>query len=92
MAESKGEIISPLQTVVHQQETPTLNTQLCAQDLALLQQLAKPQLPSMQENSSHLLFCDPSWLSVERILRHYTQYQFGRQIRSAALMDTFFAV
>lgn len=91
MAESQGEIIPPLQTVVDQQETPTLNTQLCAIDLALLQQLAKPQLPSMQENSSDLLFCNPSWLSVERILRHYTQYQFGRQIRSAALMDTFFA-
>jgi DNA repair protein RecO (recombination protein O) len=32
-----------------------------------------------------------SWLSVEQILRQYAQYHFGRPIRSAALIDSYFA-
>lgn len=72
-------------------ETLTLNSQLSATELALLQQLTKPQLPQTSENSFHLFCSDPKWLNVERILRHYTQYHFGREIRSAALIDNFFS-
>lgn len=81
---------SGIGSAIEQPETLALNTQLSATELALLQQLSKPQLPQIQENSFHLFFSDPRWLGVERILRQYTQYQFGRQIRSAALIDTFF--
>lgn len=90
-AESQGEIVPPLQTAGSEQEMLTLNNQLSAIELALLQHLPKPQLPFVQENSFHLYFSDPSWRSVERILRQYTEYHFGRQIRSGALMDTYFA-
>ena len=72
-------------------EMLTINSQLSATELALLQQLTKPQLPQTPENSFHLFGSDPRWLNVERILRHYTQYHFGREIRSAALIDNFFS-
>ena len=34
---------------------------------------------------------DYGWLSVEQILRQYAQYQLGRPIRSATLIDSYFA-
>ena len=67
----------------------TSQYQLNATELALLQQLAKPKL-ELQANSLCHQDSYNSWLSVERILRHYTQYHFGRIIRSAALIDNYF--
>lgn len=80
------------QTVVHRQETPVMNTYINATELALLQQLAGAELnqlnTSLLDNS---VSPDTSWQFVEQILRQYTQYHLGRPIRSAALLDSYFA-
>ncbi len=84
-----SEATSPgYQTVVHRQEKLVLNTRLNATELALLQQLAGANLPQQQPLP---LDSNTSWLSVEQILRQYVQYHFGRPIRSAALIDSYFA-
>lgn len=80
------------QTVVHRQETPVMNTYINATELALLQQLAGAELNQL--NTSLLdksVSPDTSWQFVEQILRQYTQYHLGRPIRSAALLDSYFA-
>lgn len=80
------------QTVVHRQETPVLNTRLNATELALLQQLAGADLTQLNAFlPSKPVFLDTSWQLVEQILRQYAQYHFGRPIRSAALIDSYFA-
>lgn len=88
-----AEATSPgYQTVVHRQETPILNTYINATELALLQQLAGAELNQL--NTSLLdqtVSSDTSWQFVEQILRQYTQYHLGRPIRSAALLDSYFA-
>ncbi|MEH2291384.1 DNA repair protein RecO [Nostoc sp.] len=74
------------QTVVmHRQEIPVISSRLGAMELALLQQLSQPEI--MQINGAR----DYDWLSVEQILRQYAQYQLGRPIRSATLIDSYFA-
>ncbi len=78
------------QTVVHRQEKPVLSARLNATELALLQHLAAASLPQLDvalpnQNSN------TSWLFVEQILRQYVQYHFGRPIRSAVLIDNYFA-
>lgn len=65
---------------------PRLNTKLDAAQLAMLQQLAKAELPSLAPEKS-LLDVDAVWIKIERTLRDYAQYQFGLSIRSAALVD-----
>ncbi|MGB7247810.1 MAG: DNA repair protein RecO [Phormidesmis sp.] len=92
---------------------------LSAAELALMQQLSKPDLvmstptvlpttSSTSALSSHLgsqsgtirrtdlasLESGPHlmWRHIEKFLRHYTQYQFERPIRSAALIDTCFTL
>jgi DNA repair protein RecO (recombination protein O) len=72
------------QTIIHRQETPVLSSHLDATELAILQELSQPEI---SENAAR----DSSWLSVEQILRQYAQYHFGRPIRSAALIDSYFA-
>ncbi|MBD2776622.1 DNA repair protein RecO [Iningainema tapete] len=72
------------QTVVHRQEIPVIDRRLNAKELTILQQLSQPEImPDVQS--------DYSWLSVEQILRQYAQYHFGRPIRSATLIDSYFA-
>lgn len=90
VAEAKS---SGYQTVVHRQEKLVLDTRLNATQLALLQQLAGANLPPINTHSSNqpLLDTDTGWLSIEKILRQYVQYHFGRPIRSAALIDSYFA-
>ncbi len=85
---------------------------LSAAELALMQQLSKPELVMTADNAlgspakprsspqsgtiekadlplaeagPHLM-----WQHIEKFLRQYTQYQFDRPIRSAALIDTCF--
>jgi len=77
--------------VMEQQEIPKLDIKLSATELSLLQQLANPNLPQISENSGVNSVQQSRWLSIERILRQYSQYHLGRQIRSAVLMDTYFA-
>ncbi|MBW4643373.1 MAG: DNA repair protein RecO [Goleter apudmare HA4340-LM2] len=73
------------QTVVHQQEIPVISTRLNAVELAILQHLSQPEIMSINAAKND------SWLSVEQILRQYTQYHLGRPIRSATLIDSYFA-
>ncbi len=77
------EKLSGYQTIVHRQEIPVLSKRLNATELAILQQLSQPEI--MQDAASS------GWLSVEQVLRSYAQYHFGRPIRSATLIDSYFA-
>ena len=80
-------------TINHKQERLVLDSRLNAIELDLLQQLAGADLPQNKCLSNQPFSCntDDSWLNVEKILRQYVQYHFGRPIRSAALIDSYFA-
>ncbi|NEU78853.1 DNA repair protein RecO [Nostoc sp. UIC 10630] len=71
--------------VVHRQEIPLISSRLGAMELALLQHLSQPEIMQIDGARDH------NWLSVEQILRQYAQYQLGRPIRSATLIDSYFA-
>ncbi|MEH2071026.1 MAG: DNA repair protein RecO [Nostoc sp.] len=71
--------------IVHRQEIPVISSRPGAMELALLQHLSQPEI--VQIDGAR----DPNWLSVEQILRQYAQYQLGRPIRSATLIDSYFA-
>jgi DNA repair protein RecO (recombination protein O) len=73
------------QTVIHRQEIPVISVRLNSIELNMLQQLSQPEI--MQISTTR----DESWLSVEQILRQYAQYHLGRPIRSATLIDSYFA-
>ena len=71
---------------------PRLNTKLTALELTLLQKLAEAQLPQLntllpQGGLFTVDSMDTAWVKVERVLRDYAQYHFGRAIRSATLVD-----
>lgn len=76
-------------TVIQLKEMPKIDAQLTATDLSLFQQLANPELPPVAENAGDGFFQQSNWLSIEKVLRQYSQYHFGRLIRSAVLMDTY---
>ncbi|MEH1936185.1 MAG: DNA repair protein RecO [Nostoc sp.] len=71
--------------VVHRQDIPVISSRLGAMELALLQHLSQPEIMQIDGARDH------HWLSVEQILRQYAQYQLGRPIRSATLIDSYFA-
>ncbi|MEH1822606.1 MAG: DNA repair protein RecO [Nostoc sp.] len=71
--------------VVHRQEIPVISSRLGAMELALLQHLSQPEIRQIDGARDH------HWLSVEQTLRQYAQYQLGRPIRSATLIDSYFA-
>jgi DNA repair protein RecO (recombination protein O) len=79
------------ETIVHREELPTLSKRLNANELYLLQQLL--QIPNLEISNLDRVgdVQSRSWLSVEQLLRQYVQYHFGRSIRSAALIDSYFA-
>jgi len=82
---SSASTSSPIyETIVHQEELPTVLRRLSAEELDLLQQLTRSQM--IEETTTH-----KNWLYIERLLRQYAQYHFGRSIRSAALIDSYFA-
>ncbi|MEA5535862.1 DNA repair protein RecO [Crocosphaera sp. XPORK-15E] len=70
---------------------PTLNNQLRATELSLLQQLNYSSLPHpgklFPAEILDSLFIVP-WVEVEHLLRDYAQYQLGRSFRSATLVDS----
>jgi DNA repair protein RecO (recombination protein O) len=74
------------ETIYHQQELPTLLKRLNATELSLLQQLSSAV--GVQDFDA---VPDNYWLSIEQVLRQYAQYHFGRSIRSAVLIDSYFA-
>ena len=73
------------ETIIHLPELPQVSHRLNAQQLAQFQRLLEPDI--IPEDIAR----DDNWLFVEKILRQYTQYHFGRPIRSAALIDSYFA-
>ncbi|MGM3309065.1 DNA repair protein RecO [Anabaena sp. WFMT] len=73
------------ETVVHQQDIPTISNRLNAKELFMLQYLSQTEIMQIEAAS------DYGWLSIEQILRQYTQYHLGRPIRSATLIDSYFA-
>ncbi|MEM6253493.1 MAG: DNA repair protein RecO [Cyanobacteria bacterium P01_D01_bin.156] len=87
---------APLNTGRSKPMYGALTTTIGAAELALLQQLAQPELVLTQDHSlpsiegvsaaPHSL-----WRRVERLLRNYAQFHFDRPIRSAALIDSCFA-
>lgn len=72
----------------------SLNLQLTAAQLTLLQQLAQAELPQLADlvplASTVEDGVETVWVAIERILRQYAQYHFDRPIRSAALIDACF--
>ncbi len=82
-----------------------LTTQLTAAELAALQWIAQidqqretmqsldaqqiEESPSEQIEGDRPISCQ-TWLSLERVLRHYAQYHFDQSIRSAALIEVCF--
>lgn len=73
---------------------PRVNMKLDAIELTLLQQLAEADLPQLTailpESLTNLLHpesINEAWVKVERVLREYVQYHYGRTIRSATLVD-----
>jgi DNA repair protein RecO (recombination protein O) len=69
---------------------------LTATDVALRQQLSKPEILStlptgLRDDAPGLGKNQQLWSRVERLLREYTQDYFERPIRSAALVDVCFA-
>jgi DNA repair protein RecO (recombination protein O) len=75
----------PYETIVHREEIPVISSRLNATELTMLQQLSQPEIMQIDATKND------AWLSVEQTLRHYAQYHFGRLIRSAALIDSYFA-
>ncbi|NEQ13780.1 MULTISPECIES: DNA repair protein RecO [unclassified Moorena] len=78
---------------------PRVNHKLNALELTLLQQLAAAELPQLTTLLKEQLggwkaaeSIDSLWVKLERILRDYAQYHFGRSIRSAALVDALSSV
>jgi DNA repair protein RecO (recombination protein O) len=73
------------QTVFHHEELPKIARRLGAKELDMLQHLSQPEIMQIEAAAND------GWLSIEQILRQYTQYHLGRPIRSATLIDSYFA-
>lgn len=78
----------------HPTPPPRLSTKLDALELTLLQNLGEAELPQLNTvlldqpgDRYSLKSANTGWAKVERVLREYAQYHFGRSIRSAALVD-----
>ncbi len=80
------------QISAHRQETPALISRVDAAELNILQQLAQAELNQLTPLAADNSFADSKWIFIEQILRQYAQYHFGRPIRSAALIDSYFAL
>lgn len=63
----------------------SLNVPLHASELAALQHLPQPDPPAPDQHPLSV------WLTLEKLLRQYTQYHFDQPIRSAALIESCFA-
>ncbi|MBD2436743.1 DNA repair protein RecO [Nostoc sp. FACHB-110] len=82
---SPNSSISSYETVIHRQELPVISGRLNAREFAMLQQLSQPEIMQID------VIRDNGWLSIEQILRQYAQYHLGHSIRSATLIDSYFA-
>ncbi len=68
-----------------QQKRSNLYIQLNAEEVMALQKLAQPDILDSGVTVQ-------TWLSIERVLRHYAQYHFEKPIRSASLIETCFVL
>ncbi|GAB4150638.1 MAG: hypothetical protein Fur0046_29700 [Cyanobacteria bacterium J069] len=73
-----------------------LGTPISMVELEVLQHLGDPDLIQADGSLASVFRAsldasDGVWIRVERLLRHYAQYHFDRQIQSAALIETCFA-
>jgi len=82
---------STYRTVAHPQQLPKLHSRLTASELALLQQIAQPDLKPLDLTLATPATSAP-WWAIESLLRQYAEYYFERPIRSAALIETCFAI
>jgi DNA repair protein RecO (recombination protein O) len=73
------------ETVIHPQDIPLISHRLNATQLLMLQQLSQPEIIQIDLATNY------GWLSIEQILRQYAQYHLGHVIRSATLIDSYFA-
>jgi DNA repair protein RecO (recombination protein O) len=73
------------ETVFHQQELPIISRRLNGKQLVMLQHLSETEIMKIDAASGS------GWLAVEQILRQYVQYHLGQPIRSATLIDSYFA-
>ncbi|WP_353930995.1 DNA repair protein RecO [Okeanomitos corallinicola TIOX110] len=71
--------------VFHHQDLPKISRRLGSKELEMFQQLSQPEIMQIEAATNY------GWLTVEQILRQYTQYHLGRPIRSATLIDSYFA-
>ncbi len=72
---------------------PTINYRLQGMELAFLQQLSRQALPLTQlltAEEKAYLDLEHIWIRIEKILREYIQYQLGKPIRSATLVDNLY--
>lgn len=71
--------------------SPRLIIPINSVQLAILQQLAKPQLPELTQDTPGEDFLHwQEWIFIERILRQYAEYHLDCSIRSASLIDACF--
>jgi DNA repair protein RecO (recombination protein O) len=73
------------ETVFHQPDLPIISRRLNGKELVMLQHLSKTEIIQID------MVADSGWLFVEQTLRQYTQYHLGQPIRSATLIDSYFA-
>ncbi|MEM7756714.1 MAG: DNA repair protein RecO [Cyanobacteria bacterium P01_A01_bin.40] len=72
---------------------PKIDRRLNAMELAILQQLGNYDLPSADLFTTELINnfdLAVAWIRIEKILREYIQYQIGKTIRSANLVDNLY--
>ncbi|WP_036484164.1 DNA repair protein RecO [Myxosarcina sp. GI1] len=72
---------------------PTINYKINSIELTILQLLNNNSLPLTEltawEKTLNISL-ETTWMRVEKILREYIQYQLGKPIRSAALVDNLY--
>lgn len=86
--DSGGTVVSSKLAESQRSPSPALrhlNTQIDAEQLKLLQALARAKLNQQEIEST----VSRNWVLVENLLRQYAQYQLGCSIRSASLIDTY---
>ena len=72
---------------------PPINTKLGAVEISLMQHLGSQWLPEAADILPPVLETSVvrgSWARVERLLRDYAQYHYGRSFRAAVLVDSLF--
>ena len=91
-----GGLVQAAETEIPDPSMSPRHPRLNALEVSVLQRLAEAELPDigaiLEEGAvAHNIQYPSPWLSIERVLRQYVQYHFDRTIRSAGLIDAYFA-